>query len=124
MKANWRRPFAIVLGCHAGVFLAFSAAFPFISLYVQQLGVTEQGAAAAWAGLINGLSTALVAIVNPLWGSAADRWGAKVGLVRSLTLCVVGLLVCGLATRPEQVLLGRLIQGSGGGANAAAIIVV
>jgi MFS transporter, DHA1 family, multidrug resistance protein len=68
------------------VFLAFSAAFPFMSLYVQQLGVLDRGAAVGWAGLINGVSTALVAVVNPLWGSAADHRGAKLGLVRSLTL--------------------------------------
>jgi MFS transporter, DHA1 family, multidrug resistance protein len=113
-----------VLACHAGVFLAFSAAFPFISLYVQQLGVVDRQAAAGWAGLINGVSTAMVSVMNPVWGSAADRWGAKVGLVRSLAACVVGLLVCSLAVSPEQVLLGRLIQGFGGGANAAAIILV
>jgi DHA1 family multidrug resistance protein-like MFS transporter len=121
---SWRRPYAVILACHAGVFLAFSAAFPFMSLYVQQLGVLDRGAAAGWAGLINGVSTALVAVVNPLWGSAADRWGAKLGLVRSLALCVVGLLVCALANAPEHLLIGRLIQGMGGGANAAAIIVV
>lgn len=113
-----------MLACHAGVFLAFSAAFPFMSLYVQQLGVADRSAAAGWAGLINGTSTAMVAVMNPLWGSAADRWGAKAGLVRSLALCVVGLAVCGLATAPEHVVIGRLIQGFGGGANAAAIIVV
>ena len=122
--SGWRRPYAIVLACHAGVFLAFSAAFPFMSLYVQQLGVADRGAAAGWAGLINGTSTAMVAVMNPVWGSAADRWGAKAGLVRSLLLCVVGLAVCGLATAPEHVVIGRLIQGFGGGANAAAIIVV
>jgi MFS family permease len=114
----------VVLACHAGVFLAFSAAFPFMALYVQQLGVADRAAAAGWAGLINGVSTAMVSVMNPVWGSAADRWGAKVGLVRSLSLCVVGLLVCSLAASPEQVLVGRLIQGFGGGANAAAIIVV
>ncbi|HEV7664669.1 MAG TPA: MFS transporter [Chloroflexota bacterium] len=122
--SGWRRPYAVVLACHAGVFLAFSAAFPFMSLYVQQLGVADRQAAAGWAGLINGLSTAMVAVMNPLWGSAADRWGAKAGLVRSLVLCVVGLFICSIATSPEHLLFGRLVQGFGGGANAAAIIVV
>jgi DHA1 family multidrug resistance protein-like MFS transporter len=106
------------------VFLAFSAAFPFMSLYVQQMGIVDRQVSAGWAGLINGASTALVAVMNAIWGSAADRWGAKLGLVRSLVLCVVGLVVCGLATTPEYLLVGRLIQAAGGGANAAAIIVV
>jgi DHA1 family multidrug resistance protein-like MFS transporter len=122
--SSWRRPYYVVLACHAGVFLAFSAAFPFMSLYVQQLGVVDRQAAAGWAGLINGLSTAMVAVMNPVWGSAADRWGAKAGLVRSLALCVVGLVICAVATSPEHLLFGRLVQGFGGGANAAAIIVV
>jgi hypothetical protein len=43
------------------------------SLYVQQLGVIDKGAAAGWAGLINGLSTAVVSVMNPIWGCAADR---------------------------------------------------
>jgi DHA1 family multidrug resistance protein-like MFS transporter len=121
---GWRRPYAVVLACHAGVFLAFSAAFPFMSLYVQQLGITDKGAAAGWAGVINGVSTGLVAVMNPLWGSAADRWGAKLGLVRSLSACVLGLLICSVAIAPEHLLIGRLVQAVGGGANAAAIIVV
>jgi DHA1 family multidrug resistance protein-like MFS transporter len=121
---TWRRPYYVVLACHAGVFLAFSAAFPFMALYVQQLGVGDRQVAATWAGLINGLSTAMVAVMNPVWGSAADRWGAKAGLVRSLVLCVVGLLICSIAASPEYLLFGRLVQGFGGGANAAAIIVV
>jgi DHA1 family multidrug resistance protein-like MFS transporter len=66
----------------------------------------------------------MVSVMNPVWGSAADRWGAKLGLVRSLAMCVVGLGVCSFATAPEHLLLGRLVQGFGGGANAAAIIVV
>src|SRR5206468_2169014 len=107
-----------------GVFLAFSAAFPFISLYVQQLGITDQKQAAGWAGSINGIATALVSLMNPIWGTLADRWGVKAGLVRCLICCVAGLSICAIATQPEHLLIGRLVQAVGGGANAAAIIAV
>ncbi|HET6316161.1 MAG TPA: MFS transporter, partial [Chloroflexota bacterium] len=113
LKSGWRRPYAVILACHAGVFLAFSAAFPFISLYVQQLAITDQKQAAGWAGSINGIATALVSVMNPIWGTLADRWGIKAGLVRCLICCVAGLSICAVATQPEHLLMGRLVQAVG-----------
>ncbi|HEY3063427.1 MAG TPA: MFS transporter [Chloroflexota bacterium] len=113
LKSGWRRPYAVILACHAGVFLAFSAAFPFISLYVQQLAITDQKQAAGWAGSINGIATALVSVMNPIWGMLADRWGIKAGLVRCLICSVAGLSICAVATQPQHLLMGRLVQAVG-----------
>lgn len=60
-------------------------------------------------------------VTNMLWGAAADRWGAKAGLIRSQIFSVVGMTWCGLAATAEQVLAGRVVQAVGGGPQSAAL---
>jgi MFS family permease len=94
---------------------------PFMTLYLEDLGASSLAEAAAWAGAINGVSLAIFALMNVVWGAAADRWGLKTGLVRSLGFAAVGLALVGLAQAPEHVLVGRLLHSIGGGPNSAAI---
>ena len=119
-RADWRWSFAALWSCLTVTFLGLAGAMPFMTLYLQDLGATTEEAA-TWAGIINGASLAIFAVMNVIWGAAADRWGLKTGLVRSLWFAAAGLAVVGLAQGPEQVLIGRLLHSIGGGPNSAAI---
>jgi hypothetical protein len=46
---------------------------PFMTLYLQDLGASSRAEAAAWAGAINGVSLAIFALMNVVWGAGADR---------------------------------------------------
>lgn len=91
---------------------AFMFVVPFMPLYVQQLGVQDAGHAAAWAGVINGASGATMALVAPLWGRLADRYGRKPMLLRATLTASVVILLMHFVTSPWQLLGLRLIQGT------------
>lgn len=75
------------------------------------MGVESPVAAAQWAGAIGTAAAISMAIAQPIWGSLSDKWGRKPMVVRSMVAASVTLLLMGLATSPEQLLLLRLIQG-------------
>ncbi|MDR9372982.1 DHA2 family efflux MFS transporter permease subunit, partial [Conexibacter sp. JD483] len=56
-----------------------------------------------------------LAIVIPLTGWAADRFGTKRLWMTSVTLFVLGSALCGLAWSAESLIAFRVLQGLGGG---------
>ena len=57
-------------------------------------------------------------------GMWSDRTGPVVPLLASMALFSAGLLVCGLAPSMEVLLVGRVLQGLGGGALTVGLYVV
>jgi MFS family permease len=55
-------------------------------------------------------------ISQPLSGHLTDIFGRKSGLMLSLFVFAIGTLLCGLAPKIWVFLLGRVVQGLGGGA--------
>ncbi|KAK2736293.1 hypothetical protein FQN57_000823 [Myotisia sp. PD_48] len=51
----------------------------------------------------------------PLWGKLSDIWGRKVLILLANVLFLIGSLLCGLAFNLGLFLIGRAIQGVGGG---------
>lgn len=119
-QRSWRIAFGLVWLCTTSTFMVFAAAIPFMTLYLQELGQDRTGAA-AWAGAINAVSLAIIGAMNMVWGVVADRWGTKLGLIRSQVFSVIGMAICGLAASAEFVFLGRLVQAIGGGPQSAAL---
>ena len=72
--ADWQRNLKIAW---IGTFFtgaSFSIVMPFMALYVEELGV--KGAMVEWyAGLSVALSALASALVSPVWGHLADRYG-------------------------------------------------
>lgn len=99
--------------------IAFSFVFPFLPLYVRELGVTEIGAAARWAGGIGAASAITMTFAQPLWGRLADRYGRRLMVLRSLAAASVTLTLMGLVQAPWQLLILRLLQGALTGTLAA-----
>lgn len=46
--------------------------------------MTDVGEIAAWAGVSLGVTPALTALLSPVWGRVADRYGRKLMVERSL----------------------------------------
>lgn len=51
----------------------------------------------------------------PLWGKISDIWGRKRILLLANVAFLVGSLICALAINLPMILVGRAIQGVGGG---------
>ena len=84
---------------------------PFLPLYFHQLGVTDVGRVAMWSGLSLGVTPALTALLSPLWGRLADRFGRKIMVERSLVSFVVVMAAMAFVTRPWHVFALRAVQG-------------
>ncbi|HEX3704898.1 MAG TPA: MFS transporter [Vicinamibacterales bacterium] len=92
-------------------YTGFTVVMPFLPLFIAQLGVTDVGEVAVWTGLSLGVTPGLTALLSPLWGRLADRFGRKIMVERSLASFVVLMAAMALVTRAWHVLALRAVQG-------------
>jgi MFS family permease len=92
-------------------YTGFTVVMPFLPLFIAQLGVANVGEVAVWTGLSLGVTPGLTAILSPLWGRLADRFGRKIMVERSLASFVVLMAAMALVTRAWHVLALRAVQG-------------
>lgn len=105
-----RNLFAVTAASFIG-FMGFTLVMPFLPLYFHQLGVTRDGDVAMWSGLSLGVTPALTALLSPLWGRLADRFGRKIMVERSLLSFVVIMAAMAFVTRAWHVFALRAVQG-------------
>ncbi|MEW5983321.1 MAG: MFS transporter [Acidobacteriota bacterium] len=108
---SWRRNLLAVAVASFTGFTGFTLVMPFLPLYIAELGVTDVGESAAWAGFSLGVTPALTAILSPLWGRVADRFGRKLMVERSLVSFVVIMAAMAYVTKPWHILALRAVQG-------------
>ena len=102
---------------------SFSLVMPFMALYVEQLGAPKNKV--EWyAGLAVSLSALTLALIAPVWGRLADRYGRKPMMVRASL--VMTFTMGGLAFVPNVfwLLVLRILNGlfSGYVPNSTALI--
>ena len=116
---GWRAAFSALLVAQITSMVAFGMALPFLPLYVQRLGVDGEGSAAQWAGAMSTAGMLVMAILAPIWGDLADRYGRKPMVVRA---CFGGGLIVGamsIARTPLELFGLRTVQGAFSGTVAA-----
>ncbi|MCL5676477.1 MAG: MFS transporter [Firmicutes bacterium] len=121
LQQHWRRSLGILWVALFVVQVGFSLIMPFLSLYVQEMGVVSAHAVELWSGAIFSANFITAAIFLPIWGAVADRVGRRAMMLRAAfgMGLVVGFM--GLATHPWQLVLLRLLQGTTVGLVPAAI---
>jgi MFS transporter, DHA1 family, multidrug resistance protein len=108
---SWKRNlFAVTAASFVG-FTGFTLVMPFLPLYFQLLGVRDLGDVAMWSGLSLGVTPAVTAILAPLWGRLADRYGRKIMVERALVSFVVIMAAMAFVTRAWHVFALRAVQG-------------
>ena len=121
----WRRAQYLVILTVVMSHVAFDLTQPFLPLYVRFLGVTDLSEAAIWSGLVVGVAPLGGALLGPLWGVVADRFGRKAMVLRSLV--AMSILQFIMAAAPDVVWLfwARLGVGlfAGFGAMSMALVV-
>jgi DHA1 family multidrug resistance protein-like MFS transporter len=107
----WRRSQYLVVLTVGLAHIAFDLTQPFIPLYVRTLGAGELSDAALWSGLIIGISPLCGAVMGPLWGTLADRFGRKPMVLRAMVM--IGLLQLAQAAVPnvQWLLVTRIVMG-------------
>lgn len=90
---------------------AMSSISPFLSLYIQDLGVTNEKEIGVWTGIIFGSNFVTAFIFSPIWGKMADKYGRKMMLIRSGIGMAITITLMGFVTSPLQLLILRMING-------------
>ena len=122
--STWRRNLAAAWTGQLLAMVGFSFAFPFIPLYVQELGISDPHEVEMWAGLLAFAAGASMAISAPVWGALADRYGRKSMVLRSTLGGAVLVAAMGLAGSVEQLFVLRFLQGTVTGVTAASASLV
>jgi DHA1 family multidrug resistance protein-like MFS transporter len=120
----WERTAWIAATTQFFTLIGFGLSLPFLPMYVQSLGVTERAEVALWSGVISGSAALSMAIMAPIWGVLADRYGRKPMLVRSMLGGAIVIGAMGFVTDVWQLEVVRLVQGAVTGSQAAAAALV
>ncbi|MGB7988838.1 MAG: MFS transporter [Candidatus Methylophosphatis roskildensis] len=117
---EWERILYILVAAQLLSAMAFSNIFPFLPLYIKDLGSSSGLSLELLAGLVYSGQAFSMMIASPIWGSVADRYGRKLMLERALFGGAVLLFLMGYVQSAEQLVLLRFIQGAVTGTIAAA----
>lgn len=104
--------------------MAFSEIMPFMSLYVDTLGHFSKTQLNFYTGLIFSITFLVLAVISPMWGKLADRYGRKPMIVRASIGMTIIITSMGFVTNIWQLFALRFVQGifSGYASNANALI--
>lgn len=123
-RPQWLRNLIALWFAQFTAIFGFSFAFPFLPLYLRELGVTDPHQLPVWAGVATGASGAALAVMSPIWGMVADRYGRRQMLIRAMLGGAITVGLMGLVANPYQLVVLRLVQGGTSGTIAAATALV
>lgn len=89
----------------------FSSIFPFLPLYVEELGSSLGLSIELLAGLVFSGQAFAMMIASPIWGNLADRFGRKMMIQRATYAGTVIVLMMAMVTSAEQLVALRTLQG-------------
>ncbi len=93
---QWKRNLYILFVAQLLSVVGFSVIFPFLPLYVEELGVRTMGSVAFWSGMVFSAQAFTMGIMAPIWGALADRVGRKLMVERALIGGAILLTLHGL----------------------------
>ena len=121
---HWRRNLVVCMFGSFTTIVAMTLLLPFLPLYVEQLGVRDPAAIVRWSGAAYGATFFSAALVAPLWGRLADRYGRKLMLIRASLGMAVAMALIGLAQDVWQLVGLRLLAGLLGGYASGSTVLI
>ncbi|HUG04940.1 MAG TPA: MFS transporter, partial [Candidatus Limnocylindria bacterium] len=116
---SWQRTVRIVAITQVATLVGFNFSYPFLPLFIQELGVTDRSELTLWTGIAIGGSGLAMALASPIWGLLADRFGRKAMYVRSLGAGTVVLGLQAFVASVPQLVAVRLANGAFTGSQSA-----
>ncbi|HLZ66775.1 MAG TPA: MFS transporter [Aliidongia sp.] len=123
-ETHWQRNLYVCLVGSFTTIVAMTLLLPFLPLYVEQLGVKDHAAIVQWSGVAYGATFFAAALVAPLWGRLADRYGRKLMLIRASLGMAIAMALIGMAGNVWQLAALRLLVGLAGGYASGSTILV
>src|SRR5574344_717539 len=100
---SWKSNLAAILIAETLAIAAFSTSMPIIPLYLQDSGLTDPDQLKFWTGIIQTLSSLMVAVFAPIWGSLSDSYGRRIMLLRAMVGGVILVFLMPFTTAPWQM---------------------
>jgi MFS transporter, DHA1 family, multidrug resistance protein len=107
----WRRNLVVLFLAQTLSVVGFALVFPFLPLYVAELGVRTRGSVELWSGLAYSSQAISMLLLAPVWGALADRFGRKMMIQRAQFGGALVLGAMAFARSAEELVLLRMIQG-------------
>ena len=107
----WQRILYITFFAQLMTAVGFSIIFPFLPLYIKELGSDSSLGIEFLAGLVFSAQAFTMMIAAPIWGTLADRYGRKIMVERALFGGAAILLLMAFVRSAEELVLLRAIQG-------------
>ena len=123
-EPHWRRNLVV---CMFGAFttiVGMTLLLPFLPLYIEQLGEHDPAAIVQWSGIAFGATFLTAALMAPVWGRLADRYGRKLMLIRASLGMAVAIGAIGLVGDVWQLVALRLLTGFLGGYASGSTLLV
>jgi MFS transporter, DHA1 family, multidrug resistance protein len=122
--ARWQKTLYIMFFAQLMTAVGFSSIFPFLPLYVQELGSSSGLSIELLSGLVFSAQSFTMMLAAPVWGSLADRYGRKIMVERALFGGAILLFLMAFARSAEELIILRMLQGLFTGTLAAASALV
>ena len=110
-STDWQRTLRIMIFAQLITAVGYSSIFPFLPLYVEDLGSNSNLSIEFLVGLVFSAQAFTMMIASPVWGMLADRYGRKLMVERSLFGGALILLLMAVVRSAEELILLRMIQG-------------
>jgi len=111
VRSSWTRTYWAVFTANLVTSVGIMSFLPFFPSMLEELGLVDPSAIAAWTGAVFGAAPLAAAVMGPVWGSIGDRLGRKVMVLRAM-LAVSFFVGCiGFVRTPLQLFVLRLCQG-------------
>lgn len=107
----WRKNLYILWTSQVISLLSFSMGLPFLSLYIQEFGVTDAAQIKFYTGILSVAPAITMAIMAPIWGRLADRFGRKLMILRAMLIASLIIAGMGMVNAVWQLVVLRLLQG-------------
>ncbi len=108
---SWKRTYWAVFAANLVTAVGMMSFLPFFPSLLEELGLRDPGAIAAWTGAVFGAAPLAAAVMGPVWGSIGDRLGRKAMVLRALLAISFFVGCIGFVRTPLQLLCLRLCQG-------------
>ncbi len=109
---TWQRNLYILAFVQLVSAVGFSSIFPFLPLYIEDLGSSTGLSIEFMSGMVFSAQAFTMMIASPIWGALADRHGRKMMVLRATLGGAVIILAMGFVRNAEQLVLLRAVQGA------------
>jgi DHA1 family multidrug resistance protein-like MFS transporter len=110
-RPGWQRTLYIIFFVQLVTAVGFSSIFPFLPLYIEELGTTTSLSVELLAALVFSAQAFTMMLASPIWGSLADRYGRKLMVERATFGGALVILLMAFVTSAEQLVILRAVQG-------------